>query len=760
LTGVGTSISTFTTGSWFNTLSFGSTVFTIAATSLNLNGLTLSTGAGVYTNLTANMRGTGTINCNGKSTGPLIINNDVGTTTLAAAALCTTFTMTAGTINFATFNLTCSSTATYTSGTLSSIGTITCTTFTVNVGTFTLTQGTITPSVSFVVSGSGTFNYNGGTLSAVPTFTHSQGTVTLGQAYALTATGTYTLSAGTLALGTSTLTTGIFNSTGGSIRSINFGTGNIALATTTAAQTVLSMANASNFTYTGTGGFTSNMSTTRTFTFGTSSGGASTNAPNLTLSGASIATLTTASYFNKLDFTTSTFNPGTTSLNLNGLTLSNGVGAVYTTLSPTMVGTGTITSSGNTTLTVLTINSTSGTTTLGDAFSLAATGVTTLTTGTLALADFTLTTGQFSSSNANTRSVNFGTVGTGSIALTHTTAATTVLSMAIVTGFTYTGTGAFTAAMDRTRIFVFGTTGGTATNAPNLTLSSGSSVATLTTGSWFNTLSFGSTVFTIAATSLNLNGLTLSTGAGVYTNLIPTMVGTGSINTNGKSLTTLTINHAGTTTLASSVTTSTSTTLTSGTLALAGFTLTPTQFISGTAATRAISGAGISVISISNDWTVTDGTGFTGSDYTINMTKATAKTFAGAGGSYGTLVQAGAGALTISGSNTLADIQATTRPSTITFTAGTTQTVSAFTLEGTIGNLVTINSTTVGSYYTLSKASGTVTVSYLSIRDSIVSGGASWFDNNGTNTVIDTPNFNLGWNPVYATINNQFFAFF
>jgi len=941
LTGVGTSVSTFTTGSWFNTLSFGSTVFTLAATSLNLNGLTLSTGAGVYTNLTANMRGTGTITPNTNTTlGPLVINNGAGTTTLAAALSCTTFTMTAGAIDFATFNLTCSGTATYTSGTLSNIGTISCTTFTVNIGTFTLTQGTITPSVSFVVSGSGTFNYNGGTLSAVPTFTQSQGNVTLGKAYALTATGTYSFSgAGTLDLAGFTLTTGIFSCNHGSIRSISFGTGNIVLAHTTAAQTVLDMANASNFTWTGTGGFTTTMSVTRTFTFGTT-GGSSTNAPNLTLSsGASVATITNGSYFNTLSFGTTAFTIGTITLNLNGLTLS--ATGTYTTLTANMIGTGTITGNTNTTLVTLTINSTSGTTTLGDAFSLAATGVTTLTSGTLALATFTLTTGVFSSSNANTRSISFGT---GNIALTHTTASTTVLSMATATGFTYTTTtGGFTSIMSLARIFVFGTTGGSSTNAPNLTLSSGSSIATittgswfnkldfgttafnpgttalnlnaltlssggtfttltptmvgtgsitsngktisaltinstsgtttladalslalatatttltsgtlalggftlttgifsstnantrsisfgtgnivlahttaaqtvlsmatatgftytgtggftadasvtrtytfgttgglatnspnlsitgsgtqiatLTTGSWFNTLSFGSTVFTLATTSLNLNGLTLSTGAGVYTNLVPTMVGTGSINTNGKSLSTLTINHSGTTTLSSDVTTSTSTTLTSGTLALAGFTLTPTQFISGTAATRAISGAGTGVISLANDWTVSDGTGFTGSDYTINMTKATAKTFAGAGGSYGTLVQAGAGALTISGSNTLADIQATTRPSTITFTAGTTQTVSLFTLAGTVGNLVTINSVTPGSRFTLSKASGTVTASYLSIKDSAAVGGAVWNAYNGTNT--DSGN-NIGWLFIAPSIsgNGNFMAFF
>jgi len=289
----------------------------------------------------------------------------------------------------------------------------------------------------------------------------------------------------------------------------------------------------------------------------------------------------------------------------------------------------------------------------------------------------------------------------------------------------------------------------------NLTFSSGALAATLTTGSYFNTLDFGSTTFTVPATALNLNSLILSTGAGVYTNLTPTMVGTGSINTNGKNLTTLTINHIGTTTLLAAVTTTTSTTLTSGTLALATFTLTPTQFISGTAATRAISGAGI--ISLANDWTVSDGTGFTGSDYTINMTKATAKTFAGAGGSYGTLVQAGAGVLTISGSNTLANIQATTRPSTITFTAGTTQTFTAFTLAGTAGNLVTINSTTPGSQFTLSKTSGTVTASYLSIRDSNATGGATWNAYNGTNTNVSN---NTGWLFAAASGSGNFMAFF
>jgi hypothetical protein len=94
-------------------------------------------------------------------------------------------------------------------------------------------------------------------------------------------------------------------------------------------------------------------------------------------------------------------------------------------LTATMLGTCTITSNTNTTLGALTINTTSGTTTLGDTFTLSATSTTTLTSGTLALNGFNLATGIFSSSGAVTRSISFGS---NNIILAHTTAAQTVLS--------------------------------------------------------------------------------------------------------------------------------------------------------------------------------------------------------------------------------------------------------------------------------------------------------------------------------------------
>jgi hypothetical protein len=129
---------------------------------------------------------------------------------------------------------------------------------------------------------------------------------------------------------------------------------------------------------------------------------------------------------------------------------------------------------------------------------------------------------------------------------------------------------------------------------------------------------------------------------------------------------------------------------------------------------------------------------------TITMSSAVAKTFSGGGLTYGTLVQGGAGALTVVGSNTFADITNTTQPATVRLTAGTTQTVSAFSLSGTSGNLITLDTTAAGTRATLSDASGIVSVSFVSIQDINATGGATW-DSLLTNGNVDGGN-NLGWN--------------
>ena len=583
-------------------------------------------------------------------------------------------------------------------------------------------------------------------------------TLTLDGTQTYTATAVCEVLAGTLDLGGANLTIGRFYAN--SNTSIAFGSNNIVLATTTAGTTVLNVPDATGVTWTGTGGFVSDASITRTYTFGTT-GGSTTNAPNLSItSGAAVPTFTDGSWFKSLNFTGTTSTPAmsATALGIYVDTLTLATGGTYTSFIPVFTRTQTWTAQFSKQLGGIGVGAVGVTLTLDATQTYTATSSFILTAGTLDLGGVTQTFGIFSSNNSNTRAIAFGNFN---ITLAHSSAGTTVLNVATATGFTWTGTGGFRADAAVTRTYTFGTTGGSTTNAPNLTFTgSGTQVATFTTGSWFNALNFGSTEFNPGTTTLNVNSLTLGPFLGsIYTGLTAQMRGTGTVNSRGKTIANFDINHAGTTTLSTnSLTVSSGTTLTAGTLALAGLTLTTPVFNSGAAAARSISGSG--TISVSGAWTVSDGAGFTGSDYTVNMTSSSAKSFAGAGGSYGTLVQAGAGALTVSGSNAFADIRATTRPSTISFAAGTTQTVSAFTLSGISGSLVTINSVTQGSQFTLSKSSGTVIVSYLSIQDSDVTGGAEWYNNNGTNTVLTN---NTGWSgqpaPV-STVNGQFMAFF
>ena len=142
----------------------------------------------------------------------------------------------------------------------------------------------------------------------------------------------------------------------------------------------------------------------------------------------------------------------------------------------------------------------------------------------------------------------------------------------------------------------------------------------------------------------------------------------------------------------------------------------------------------------------------------ISLTRATAKTFAGGGYTFNcTLNQGGAGALTITGSNTFSNITNTynaTGATTIQFTAGTTNTFTDWNASGAAGKLLIIGSVTAASH-TLSKASGTVNASFLSISYSTAAGGATW---NATDS-IDSGN-NTGWNITAPVSSVGFLLFF
>lgn len=121
-------------------------------------------------------------------------------------------------------------------------------------------------------------------------------------------------------------------------------------------------------------------------------------------------------------------------------------------------------------------------------------------------------------------------------------------------------------------------------------------------------------------------------------------------------------------------------------------------------------------------FTTTAGTG-TGK---ISLTSISAKTFVGGGSTYNcTLSNDGAGALTITGNNTFTTIANGVQPTAFNFAAGSTTTLTNWNISGTVGNLVTVGSSSA-SQHTLSKASGTVSADYLAISYSNATGGAVW----------------------------------
>jgi len=646
--------------------------------------------------------------------------------------------------------------------------------------TFTGFAGSITGGTNptsygnITLSTGGTFTAHGPTMAATGTFTSLGktiagitvnavgGTITL--ADAMTASNITTLTAGTLALAGFTLSTSIFSSSNSNTRAITFGAGNIALTSTAAAATVLSMATATNFTFTGTGGFTRNQAATATVVFGTT-GGTISNAPNLTVdAGASALTITSFSWFKNLSFTGSTCTVSN-AVNMAGdLTLASG--GTYTNLSPRFLVSTTFASLGKT-LYSTTVNGAGITVTLADALTISTGATFTLTQGTIDLAGFTLSANRLESSNSNVRSINFGT--DGSIVLT-TGVANELVLMNTATNFTKSGTGGITLPGTLSiASYNFGTFGGaTSSNVMDLTVSiSSAGQLDFPSGSHVRSINCtGGLAFlnTISGTTNLYGNLTLASG-GTYTTFSSTFLASGTITSAGKTLGNTTINGSGiTATLADALTLgSTRTlTLTEGTFTAANFNVTTGSFSSSNSNTRTLNmGSGTWTISGSGAtaWNTATTTGMTlnASTSTITMTSGLSKTFAGGGLTYYNLNMGSTGSstLTISGSNTFNNITNTLAGASLIFTVGTTQTVSNFDFAGTgatAGTRATINSSSTGSQFTLSKASGTVNAQFLSIRDSNATGGANWYATNSTNVSNNT-----GW--IFNNPNGMFEMF-
>jgi len=422
----------------------------------------------------------------------------------------------------------------------------------------------------------------------------------------------------------------------------------------------------------------------------------------------------------------------------------------------------TFTSANITLPTSININALGGTFRINNNLTLDTTFTFTLTQGTLDLTNngagnYKLTTGLFSSSNSNTRSIAFGT---GNITVTGNSAV--IWNTNTATGFTYTGTPTVNctyAGSTGTRTIAFNaiSTGGTESNALSLNVTAGSDIVTFGgsgrsykninftgfTGSYTNSAVtfFGNIIFG--------SGMTVSSGATQIS--FSATSGTQQITTNDNTLDfPITQNGVGGTvqlqdnlTMGSAYTL----TLTNGTLDLNNKNVSVGLFSSNNSNTRSLlMGSGtFTLTGTGTVWAMATTTGMTlvPATSTIVFNGSGIGTFNSGGLTYNNLTQASSNDLTIFLSNTFNTISNTVSPTTITFQQGQTTTVSNFNVNGTAGNLVTINSSTAGTQGIISKASGTVNVSYVSLQDNNATGGAIWqAPSNQGNTIVSNV---TGW---------------
>jgi hypothetical protein len=477
-------------------------------------------------------------------------------------------------------------------------------------------------------------------------------------------------------------------------------------------------------------------------------------------SAASISVSLAVYWFGELDISTRTLPMTFASGSFQAIIYKN----VTLSSAVTMTGTGAWNFNGQGTTQILDVNTAtftppftidSPTGTLQLAENTTCSGTVTLASGTLSLNNFNLTCLIFSSSNTNTRVIAFGT---GKIVVTGNNVQ--IVVMTVHTNFSYTGTSQIELSYSGstgTRSIACGVTGSGATEstALNYYVTAGTDIINVTGNTGTNvyrTLDFTGFSGTITnAQPLNIyrdltfsTGMTLSTSTSAL-NFVGTS-GTQLITTNVKTLDFLVVQNGvgGTVQLQDNLTmASTRTfTLTNGSLNVNGRVFTTGIFSSSNVNTRTINlGTNGKIAVNGGNWTTTTTTGLTLSGTgTISMDFATAKTFAGGGGVYPfTLNQGGAGTLSITGANTFANMTNTVQPTTITFAASTTTTFSNFNVNGTAGNLVTLNSSSPGTQFTLLETS-LVVVNYLDIIDSAATPANTWYALDST----DSGN-NTGW---------------
>ena len=319
-----------------------------------------------------------------------------------------------------------------------------------------------------------------------------------------------------------------------------------------------------------------------------------------------------------------------------------------------------------------------------------------LNSGTVDLGGYSLSCWRFSSSNSNTRAIQFNS---GSITLTANTSQS-IWDMTTSTGFTCTGTpnvySVGPVSSLQTLQFIAGS--GAGAGRVNVIVTGGAAGGFNISGN-IQDLDFyygGSGTFSGSlAASISIYGnLTLNTSMTWSTSAnTAAFVGadatTKTINTNGRTIAapiSFSNTNGGGWQLLGALVCSSSTTMSSGSLDLNGFNYTGTSFALQNSPTLTFNGATISLTGTSTAWnctgtpTVVAGTGTA----TVSLTNASSKIFAGNSQAYPiTLNQGGTGGLTVSGSNTFNNIT-NTAVGSVYFVGGTTnEFLTGFNLNGT-----------------------------------------------------------------------------
>lgn len=625
-----------------------------------------------------------------------------------------------------------------------------------------------TGTMTVNATGAQTITSGGKSWGGSLTVDSSGGSYQLQDALTLGATNTLTLTRGTFDMNSKAVSVGFFASSNANARALNnTGAGG-------------------SFSLTGSGAYIFNTDTPTNFTLsadvpafqctysggvgsrGIAAKGTEAQIPSFSITaGTDSVFLESSGAAKNLDFTgfAGTWTPVNTGSIYGNLTLAAGMTIASSAGTITFAatsGTKTITSNGKTLDFPITFNGVGGHWRPVGALTIGSTRTLTLTNGHFDMNGVAVSTGLFSSSNSNTRSITSGGATlalTGNAATIWTTATSTNLTFndLLTVDATYSGAAGTRTLTGRT------IAGGT---RPRVKISAGTDTVVLSQR-WHD-IDFTGFAGTFSNTGggITLDGsLTLVASMAVSgTNALTfdSTAGTETITSAGKSMdfNGVTFNGVGGTwqlTDAMTVGSTRTTQLVNGTLDLNGKTLTTGLFQSSNSNIRVLTFGASGKIATTDTTAATVFDCATGTNLTVNRTggsieiggnTANTRTAALGAQTWPSLTftnTTGGGRLDITGDGfTLKSLAVTNAPQSIMRAAGTTGTIedaNGFP-SGTLGNLVTIGSITAASHTWAKSGGGRISSNYLSISRSTATPANTWY---AGVTSTDGGN-NSGWN--------------